>query len=860
MFGELGESSRESMLCAKSPVDSYLHALNIRADLRPPPDEDEMEGLDIAVSCALEDPDTARQLSNNFLLKFISPTEFQPKTIKSARKTPSLEHLSRRKRRKVEHATLQRLYKKSRHAAYQQVFSKTSTDASLTSLDVFGFWSHLLSRQTFTDQPFGPPPADPEFQAFITPEEVDDSPLHRTTAEGPDGVSVSTMMKIPIRARAKLFTCWLLLGWAPSFLTDSRTIFLPKKDGASAPSDLRPISIPSVLLRQFHKILARRVSSSCPVDPHQFGFQRIDGVAKGIKLLNNALRAAANDLQPLAFGVLDLQKAFDSVSHASILSSLQRRGVSTTLIRYLHFVYSSSKTFLSFQGSVSEPVRPTRGVRQGDPLSPVLFLLVMDEALQQIPKELGFQSPTCPQLTHLAYADDLVLLAKDRRGLQAQLDIVAPLLAARGLLINRDKCFSCTWLKDGKNKRMIFDNRRPVYVDDRPLPCAEVDTTFKYLGATFTTSGLRPFQCRSYASALQQLANSKFRPQQKVFFLTKFLMPAFLHQLTFSKIFAGRLRKLDVLTRDCVRRILHLPHDVPTSLYHADCKDGGLGVPSLRWLVPVLANNRGVPISSSLMKDGATLINSSARISTLWRNRLRVTTDGIGLKQAPKVPQAHTWILDGTRLLTGREYISAIHTRLGVLYSRSRATRGRPSQDRRCSRGCGQPETLNHIVQSCYATHGFRIKRHDHLCNYIGRALTNKGYSVQQEPTFTVNGDVLKPDLVAYSPAITVVVDCQVTNDQFQLDIAHRNKKLKYQPLTEQLAGLRPGGVLITSFTTSWRGCIAKDSVSDLVGLGVLRKTELKVLSVRTLCSTANIWNKFSRMTTCKRRVKQGVG
>lgn len=97
--------------------------------------------------------------------------------------------------------------------------------------------------------------------SFVTPEKVRSAKLPYNSAYGPDGVIVSDLNKISIRARCKLFSTLLLLRWIPSYVLDSRTMFLPKKQVSTSPADLRPISISSVLSRLFHKILASRLST-----------------------------------------------------------------------------------------------------------------------------------------------------------------------------------------------------------------------------------------------------------------------------------------------------------------------------------------------------------------------------------------------------------------------------------------------------------------------------------------------------------------------------------------------------------------------------------------------------------------------
>lgn len=156
---------------------------------------------------------------------------------------------------------------------------------------------------------------------------------------------------------------------------------------------------------------------------------------------------------------------------------------------------------------------------------------------------------------------------------------------------------------------------------------------------------------------------------------------------------------------------------------------------------------------------------------------------------------------DGTSVLSGKDYIKSIHLRFACLYNRSRCARGRSDKKLLCRHGCEAPEIVSHMIQQCYSTHASRILRHDSLVYYLRRILQYRNYTVHKEPTFTVGSNTLKPDLVVYSSERTVVLDVQIINDQFSLSTSHENKVKKYEVLHDQLANLRPGGLVCSSLT-----------------------------------------------------------
>ena len=113
--------------------------------------------------------------------------------------------------------------------------------------------------------------------------------------------------------------------------------------------------------------------------------------------------------EPLSLVFINVKKALDSINHGGIYQVLISAGVPMMLVNYIRDLYSSSTTrIVSGPAEVSNPVAVNRGVKQGDPMSPFLFNLVLDTCLRKL--EGGVHLTENLKWSHTAFADDVVLI------------------------------------------------------------------------------------------------------------------------------------------------------------------------------------------------------------------------------------------------------------------------------------------------------------------------------------------------------------------------------------------------------------------------------------------------------------------
>ena len=127
---------------------------------------------------------------------------------------------------------------------------------------------------------------------------------------------------------------------------------------------------------------------------------------------------------------VDLEKAYDRVPRSVVWEVLQKKGVDETYVRIVRDMYEGVTTKIKTRTGVSDSFEVKIGVHQGSALSPYLFILVLDELLKGVIKEV----PWC-----MLFADDMVLIAETEQEVESMLEQVRMALESKGLRINREK-------------------------------------------------------------------------------------------------------------------------------------------------------------------------------------------------------------------------------------------------------------------------------------------------------------------------------------------------------------------------------------------------------------------------------------
>ena len=214
-----------------------------------------------------------------------------------------------------------------------------------------------------------------------------------------------------------------------------------------------------------------------------------------------------------------------------------------------------------------------------------------------------------------------------------------------------------------------MDQEPHLKIDSEFVPALGIEDAYKYLGLQIRAGGTIAQVRNKFIEQLKQIGRAPLKPQQRLWLLKSNSLPGLLHQLVLAKTTKIQLRSLDILVRKSVRGWLKLPHDTPVSYFHSDVKDGGLGIPCMLYDLPEKICQRLVKLQCSsdpIVAKIAAAQGFSDRLAK-WSERRSTVVDGRGLALASAVPYTHTWVSDGTGLMSGHLYCAAIAARCNLL-------------------------------------------------------------------------------------------------------------------------------------------------------------------------------------------------
>jgi hypothetical protein len=265
-------------------------------------------------------------------------------------------------------------------------------------------------------------------------------------------IDIKQLLKYPLTNLGKSFHALLTRTWQtgciPEQWQEVHIVNLFKGGDSESTNNYRGISLISCALKVLFCLMANRLSKTCEGNDllcmEQAGFRLCDeAVAQATALAEIVWRRFLEGCTTLCTFV-DFKKAYDRVYHAYLFRLLNHVGVCGRFLRMITESYTKTKYSVHVGTHLSAAFTPTRGAKQGDPLSLILFDIFINSCLQEaMPRPLDgvlVKGQDLMRCKGLMYADDIVLLSDGVESTQRAVTGIYDWGKKYGMDLGRDKC------------------------------------------------------------------------------------------------------------------------------------------------------------------------------------------------------------------------------------------------------------------------------------------------------------------------------------------------------------------------------------------------------------------------------------
>jgi hypothetical protein len=259
---------------------------------------------------------------------------------------------------------------------------------------------------------------------------------------------------------------------------------------------------------------------------------------------------------PLYLLFVDYERAFDSIDRKCMWTALTNKGLPHKFVNLIKEGYNGYKCRILHEGTLSEEFETSTGVRQGCILSPLLFLVVIDEVLKTTvqDKKRGLMWTFEENLEDLDFADDICLLSQNGKQLQEKIDHLSRTSEKAGLKINKIK-----------TKIMRLNTKAATSIEVGSEIIEDVED-FTYLGSIISgEEGVlkdvtsRVSKARSVFVRLSKIwRSSSTTTVTKLKIFSSMVKPVLLYGCESWTVTEGIRHKLQVFINRCLRTVLKI--------------------------------------------------------------------------------------------------------------------------------------------------------------------------------------------------------------------------------------------------------------------------------------------------------------
>jgi hypothetical protein len=373
-------------------------------------------------------------------------------------------------------------------------------------------------------------------------------------------------------------------------LNNSFITLFPKKLSPETVNDYRPISLLNCVLKVLTKILAERLQKWILkiVHRNQYGFIKGRNIQDCLAWSFEYLHQCKASGREIVIIKLDFAKAFDTIEHSTILQILKHMGFDDRWINWIDLIFKSGSSAVLVNGVPGTEFRCRRGVRQGDPLSPLLFVAgsnllqsLINAACSEGLLSLPIEQPASEDFPVIQYADDtIVVLPADPSQLLYLKHILDAYAQATGLKINYHKSQLMPINIDMENAQALA----------QILGCQVGTMPFTYLGLPLGTTRPTVAELMPLVDRVERRLTSTaiwLTYGGRVTYINAALTPLLIYALCVLKIPLQLIEFIDRARKHCLWRKTEDMEEKTYSLAAWDLvckpkKKGGLGIINLK--------------------------------------------------------------------------------------------------------------------------------------------------------------------------------------------------------------------------------------------------------------------------------------
>lgn len=209
----------------------------------------------------------------------------------------------------------------------------------------------------------------------------------------------------------------------PDELNRAFLVLIPKIETPQNVTQFRPIGLCNIVYKAATKVIVNRLKPVLPslISPTQCSFVPRRQITDNVIIVQEMLHTMRRKQGKVGYMAIkiDFEKAYDRLRWSFIRHSLTELRLPQNMVDVMMRCISSTSLQVLWNGETTESFVPTRGIRQGDPLSPYIYVICMEslthlieEAVQVGSWKAVRASRNGPHLSNLAFADDLILFGE----------------------------------------------------------------------------------------------------------------------------------------------------------------------------------------------------------------------------------------------------------------------------------------------------------------------------------------------------------------------------------------------------------------------------------------------------------------